>query len=517
MRRPWIGIILVVLLGCGAAPKAKPTQRTLSAVERSYPALRWVPFRATYVMASAHAADVVTLARELLLATGILLDAEVAVVDGALTRSLGFNPLSADDLASAGIALDRSAAVFSSALLPTFVLPVSDEEALDRFLGRHVPPGPVEVRRYREHEWFSWRFDPDGVVQWARWPGFVAVHIGLNEQGKDPAWLDDMLAGGPRISEHPDFARTLRMIGSHMPKTSRPGVIGMVRPNALSIALAKILPRDLARDLAPCLRMADVVAGPVALAGHVDWGQAHGIMAVELEADALAELRSHLAPPPPGFLRYRARGGFYASLAVDPSWLEALRARAACPLMNTPLPSPAKLGLAGLMGVHVAVEDVDIRNLEGRGALHLNLRETKGVEALLDLIPQRKLFERSATVAGKRVKVIEVPLLVSMTYVLDRAGFTGAMGKSVMEQVLAPSSQTPPPQESSVEIASMAIHPQRLGHLTELIEAWAGYVGLDSGFVNRHYRRLSRYRHGSLHLRVRAADMVLEGAMQLAQ
>ena len=151
--------MIALLAACarGTGPATAP--RSTPALQASYPALAWVP---------ADASDVVTgrvgaVARGLRESVAPLvgLAAPQGALDALLRRLTGLDPLSERDLATAGIAVDRTAALFSSGLWPTLALPVEDPAALTDHL---QPAWPLSGVRLVERE------AREATIRWAE-PG----------------------------------------------------------------------------------------------------------------------------------------------------------------------------------------------------------------------------------------------------------------------------------------------------------------------------------------------------------
>jgi hypothetical protein len=164
------------------------------------------------------------------------------------------------------------------------------------------------------------------------------------------------------------------------------------------------------------------------------------------------------------------------------------------------------------ISLHGALESFDPGSFEGRVAVHLGLRDDRMVREALDRLPQRKSFERSRQIGDVAVKDVKVPLMVSFTYRLMPSVFTVAMGKGVMEQVLA----APQPAPEPLELASLAIYPQRLPNLDEILTMVAEGIGVGRRIAHRMAGRLARYEHGQIGLTLDGDTLVFSAGMALA-
>lgn len=509
-----LSIVLALLTcACGTSATRRPAAPAPSAAMRAYPVLGLVPEGVSYALLASRTGDALTAAHELLAAFALVGDFDAAEAEQELAGELGFDPFSPAGAQRAGIALDRSAAVFGE-LFPVILLPIADRSALDGFLEARRPSSRVSVRQYRGSEWLTWY--PDGedrggvVLHWLAVGDYLAVHPGLARDARDTGWVDGLLGDGPRLGEHPDMARALEVSRARLQASAPVELVGLLRAERVIAALQRLMPAGVGAKLEPCWTMSALLAAPVVAGVDLEPGAARGVIVADLAPDVAAGLGRHIGSPPPGFGALVARAGFYAGMGLELGWLDERRTSAGCPLLGEELLPP--MLPAGFAGLFVAVESLNLEDLSGRGALHANLRDRRWVEALLDNIPQRGLFERSAKVAGQAVKEISIPLMFSLTYLLTDTGVTASMGKGVMAEVLGGSAQPGP-----AELAALYISPARLPNLRAILEAIADMGIASKQLAASAAERLSGYDHGSVRLDLDGHSLILGAGMQRAR
>jgi len=545
-------------LACGGAGPASRQSATGAAAAEilRYPVLEKVPAPVTYAAVAGRVADLSRALRELALAVGLVVDEEVTDLDQELRRFGGASPLLANDLASIGISVERSAAVFSRELYPTFVLPVADADKLALFIERRLPSRGVSVRRHRGVEVYSWRRSDArgdeldrrddswvGTVGWAVVDDWVIVHISGSRTERDLTWLDDVMAtrSGRRLAGQPDLAAAFEAARRRLPEAprrpsaahpllpdesgagqARPGIVGVARQDRLLAALRAASPSE----LAPCWTAFADDPGLFVVAANTHWDGADGFVSFELTAPAAAELTAALGdPPPPGFAAFREDSGFYAGARIGLAWLAKLAARTRCELANPFRDAlPAALRDPAVSSYQVAGSDFRLKpSLEGSGraALRLGLRDRSYGEQLLALLPQRGLA-RKQVIHGVGVNVIEIPLMGKLTWVLDDRSLCVAVGNGVMQRVLAPAEngESEREPEPGAEIAAIGISPARITDLAGSLSRLGALVTGASADRFRQYamrlaQRLSRYDYGRLRLAIDGKTLVLSGRMRL--
>jgi hypothetical protein len=459
----------VALVGLMAACGGRAVgSREAGALERTYPALRWVPADAAYVAVAARAGDAGMALRHLV---------ELAALAGPIAEEMRAAPLA--DPAQIGIDPDGSAAVFGQDGRPTAVLPVADPERLARFLGA----GQASVTRRGEREVHA-----RGELSWMAVDGWFLIHVGPGLAWADRVGRGESIAADPLLVAA--AARGRRGLGG--PAARAPGLLGLVRVAAIGADLAG----GPSPVMAACAERAATAAPNLVWAADVTSEGAVGWAALDLTAGAARALRAHVAAPaPPGY--YEVRGGAPLALdwSIDLAWLDRARAALECPALDQPIQDPvrAATGFAGPLAWHVAARSIDVDALTGEGAAYLVLADPGLIEAQLESIPGRSLFERSRTIAGVKVRVLSVPGLVTIAYRFDGPRFTAAVGDGVMAEVLA---DRPAPRAIGAELARLHLEPSRLPDLPALLGLVPGGRALARGLARYDEVSLSAHLDG---------------------
>ena len=461
--RKRLAVAALALAACGGkgAPKGK-TGRPPTALERAYPALRFAPADASWVLAVARVGDAALALRETGELAAAVEGSRLADLDAAARGAFGLSPLSPDDLAAAGIQLDGSGAIFGQAGFPTAILPVADAEKLRRFLDGKRPELGAEAAEHRGHQIVSWSRGEVGV-SWVVLDGWLVLRAAPAAAG--PAWLDQILAapGGGSLGADPELAEVARRGEAALGAPA--GVLALVRFDRLAREIEDA--RSFRPELPVCARALAAAAPRLVGAALVGQDGVDGWAALELAPGAAGALRDHTGPPAPGgFYAYRAKAPLAIALAVALPWLEKVRAAAGCPLLDRPIRDPvrAMTGMSGPRAIYAAATRIDIDDLDGGGALHMVLTDQDLVTAQLESIPGRSLFERKRTIAGREVVALSFPGAPTILYRQEGRRFTAALGDRAMAAVLGPGQQP-----EHLEIAGAWLEPRRIRNLEALL------------------------------------------------
>ena len=453
----------LALVACGGAGKPKATsQRPDTALERAYPVLRWAPADASWVLVAARIDQAALGLREAGELAVAIEGGSLAKLDSAARAAFGVSPISPEDPAAAGIRLDGSAAIFGQAGFPTAILPVADADRLRRFLDKQRPEHNAAVAAHRGHQVYSWA-DGDVAASWVVLDGWLVMRAAPT--GAGTAWLDQILAapGGGSLGADPDLAEANRR--GEQALGAAPSVIALVRFDRLAREVEDWkggLP-----GLAACARTVAeaaprlVAAARLGPAGNEIWA------ALDFTAAVAGALRDHSGPPAPaGYYTYRAASPLALALAVPIPWLEKVRAAAGCPLLDDPIRDPVRqmTGMAGPRAIYAAASRIDIDDLDGSGALHMVLTDPDLVNAQLESIPGRSLFERKRTIAGREVKALAFPGAPALLYRQEGRRFTAALGDRAMAAMLGPGTLP-----EHLEIAGAWLEPPRIRNLGSLL------------------------------------------------
>jgi hypothetical protein len=510
-----VPFLLLGVAGCAASRQAVGSSPA-TALESAYPVVAWAPAGASYVAVAGRLDEGVRAARELADLASIGGGATADQLDRWLREAIGASLLDERDLAGAGIDVHASAALFAQDGFPTAALPVADPGRLRAFLDRHRP-GRATSSRQGADAITSWSIG-EWRLSWAAHGRWLFVHLG--PRAGDERWLDRVVAApeGASLAADADLASALARARRALGHAERaPGLLGAVSVDALA--------RDLAAwpgapdGLAACARRASTAAPHLSWAADFSRERGAGWAAIDLAPAAAAALRAHVAPPPPpGYRAYRAGAALAVDWSLEVDWLERVRARFACPLLDQPIRDPVReaTGFRGPRAWHVAATSIDLDDLSGAGAAHLLLADPGLVSAQLESIPARSLFERSRRIAGQRVQVLSVPGLPTISYRQAGDEFTLAVGDGVMEEVLAPGS--PPGGAPDLEVARVALQPPRLPALGALIDAALSALGGSRARPGRAIAaRLSRYDEVAVTARLDGDSVAIFATMRQAR
>jgi len=183
-----------------------------------------------------------------------------------------------------------------------------------------------------------------------------------------------------------------------------------------------------------------------------------------------------------------------------------VRAAAGCPLLDEPIRDPVRqmTGMAGPRAIYAAATRIDVDDLDGGGAVHMVLTDPDLVNAQLESIPGRSLFERKRTIAGREVKALSFPGAPTILYRQEGRRFTAALGDKAMSAVLG--SGTVP---SALEIAFAQLEPPRIRNLEALIA-----IRFPRRTAHAVAEWLHRYRRASAVLQLEGDSLVFRAALQ---
>ncbi len=445
--------------GKGGAPAASH-ERPATALERTFPVLRWAPADASWVVAAAKVGDAAAVVTEAV----DLVDA----VDGTADRERLFRaifgpmPLMSDALAAAGIQLDGSAALFGQAGFPTAILPVADADKLRRFLDQLRAQNNADAAEHRGHQVYSWS-QGDMAASWVVLDGWLILRAA--PAGASLAWLDQILAapGGGSLGGDPELAEVARR--GEKALAAAPGVIALVRFDRLARELEDW--KGSGPELPGCARSLAGAAPRLVAAARMTPQGIDSWSALDLAPGAAEGLRAHTGPPAPGgYYAYRAKAPLALVLAIEIPWLEKVRAAAGCPLLDQPIRDPVRqmTGMAGPRAIYAAATRIDVDGLDGSGAVHLVLTDPDLVNAQLESIPARSLFERKRTIAGREVKSLSFPGAPAILYRQEGRRFTAAVGDQAMAAILGGGAKP-----AELEVAGAWLAPKRIRNLAALL------------------------------------------------
>lgn len=437
----------------------------------TYPVLARVPAGASWAVVARRARDgKVALDRLLELAAMAELAATGADPDAGAMRAL----LAAVDLAAAGIDPDASAALFGQRGRPTLLVRIADAARLRGAVAAGAD-GSLRSATHGGREVATFEVGQLELAA-AEIDGWWAVHALDPVSRADDGWIDELGAGGAGLAGEAVAAEMAARgaEGLALVRGSKaeppPDLLGLVRTRALGRELSAL--EEAPAGLGACADRAAAGAPLLLLAAGASPTGVDLWAAADLAPVAARILREKVAPPPPpGYAEYRDGAALSVDWSVDLDLAERVRAAVDCPGLDRPIVDPVHemTGFAGPLGWHLAATALDPDDLSGAAAVHLVLADPGLIEAQLESIPARSLFERTRRVAGVPVKVLSVPGLPSIGYRLDRDRFTLALGDGVLEVVLGPG-QAPFP---AGELGRFELRPLRLPNLADLLAAGA--------------------------------------------
>jgi len=485
---------VLVLVACGPRPAADSLPR--SAPVGAYAALRWVPADATYVVAARRTEDALAVARAAIDVIGLAADVDADEVGRALRSELGIDLLSVAGLVEAGVDPAGGAALFSQGLSPTLALPLADPAGATALIDRLRKNGvTVQSERRGGVERFIYG-GPDVRLEWAIADRWLWLHLDVTaEHAADGAWLAASRAAGGALAVHADWRAALD-VGSRRLGTPADGapVAGLVRTHALlDRAVAVGAP---AACVAPARR-----AGRLFLAARAgDDGAATAVVA-EL-GDAAGDVAALALPSMPGWAAARAGAPLQAEWSADLARVAA--GVAAC--------DGGELARAqrrlSLRAARVFVHAIDVADLSGKGAVHLDVGDRAPIAAMLDdMIPGRRWIERSRQVGPFAGGQIAVPMLPAFTYVLTGALFVAGVGVDLVA-VVGSGRPTPSPALGRVELHPASFPPATWDMLLEPYERGAEARA-------RLVQRLQRWKVAEIGLAVDGGELLLTARGEL--
>jgi len=411
----------------------------------AYPALRWVPADATYVVTAHSVDDAVQAIRALHDVADIPLDVDLAEAEDMARKHAGFDPLSSADLAGIGIDPHGGIAVFSQGLSPTFAIAVTDPAKAVATVARlHGGAGAVQTVPVDGVEVSNAIGDSDVHVQWAAADGWLFVHVELRvEHEPELGWFRAARAagGGFAASGAVDAAVAA---AAHLPAPGTgpkgPAVIGVGHMPALVSRLTAL------GAPAGC---AGIVGGvhDVLLAGAADAKDAAGMLTLQVAGTGAAD--SILAAPA-GWTTARKDAPIQVEWNGDVDRLGALFS--SCdPDVGRGLASlPARAG-------GVFLRSLDLDDSRGEGAGWAVMRDPRMVDAALHQVPGIGLASHHRTVGTTDVVDVSIPMFPKFSYAVAASTVVLASGAGVIDQVVGAG-----PPAKGVVLGHLELHPNGL-------------------------------------------------------
>jgi len=483
------------------------------ALQRDYPALAWAPADVTYV-ATGKVSDIGLALREMLTPLSLApipMWLDPTSLDGIFRQLVGVSLLDARDLSKIGIAVDKSAAVFSSGLLPTIALPVEDGEALQEFLDKRRPERNVNMKEVGGITVVSWQPAEEIALVYARVDDWLLLHIANPRLESLEQWIAAMqsVRSTPGVAAAPDLieaAQTARRWLS-LDAGAAPSVFGMFR---VPVFLEQL------RDAGACaVAVAGSVEG-VVVGFDMTLRSGHGVLGLMLSPEAAAALREHIGPAAPaGYRAYREQAGLYGDAALDLEWVDRSLTANGCPSPNAEIAQAvAAQRQFGVLTVHAAVSQLLLEQLKIQAAAYATLSDRRPIDELLDEIPGRSLMEKSVTLGGIKARSINLGVVPRFVYRLTKTEGLIAVGDRSIETVF---SATGAPDPEGDLIASIGIRPEKMPDLeAALTVVFEQLFGYSAAVAKRVADLYSRYEDAGVSATLVGKTIELRGWMTLA-
>ncbi len=504
IRRPILLVLLALVLSpaLAACPKGGSTPGGgggMPAAVTAFPALRWVPADAAYVVAARTGADMSNLMREAGNVLGLAVDGDADDISEESRREFGFDILSLPSLRAIGIDTDASGALFSQALSPTIAVRLHDPAGFEKFLDGWREQGmSVQSQIEDGTEVFTVRFNRQVHISWAILDGWLLAHVALGiDQAPELAWLAAARGARGGFAGHGDFAAAVEA------SRAQPGaatgadglpVIAVVRAPQLLATFKGIAAREAGRD-APaidrCLRGLDDITRVLAAGGVAD-RDVRGAIVVEL--GSAAAVAAALLPAPAGWYAARAGAPVQVDLGVD-------LVAASGPLAQCGADLGGMIRQFGARTMHAFIMAFDGEMPAVAGA-YADLAHDRAIRDALRTIPLLGQFSHTRKVGAVEVVDVDVPFVGSFSYHVDASRAIGAMGGGVIDAILG----------SGEVAAGELLHVELRPHDVP-VEAWdlllQQGLGVDRAQLRRRtIERLARWNHGVVDVRL-AGDKIV--------
>lgn len=459
------------------------------ATATAFPATRWVPANATYVLASPTVKQAQHGMRDVIDALGILTGVDVGEASRGLQQMLAVDPLSPDPVAGMGIDLEGGIAMFSDALSPTVVVHLAAPDQTQAFFDRLRERGLVTQSVVADGaEIFSAALPGANLkVSWAVAADWLWVHFTLPFAHEEPtAWF--VASHTPGAAGWAQDWQWAERAAGQAARTAPSALVGFVDAHHLIGTLAARVP-----DAVACTRLLEPVAR-VGLALDGDGQGVSGRLTVDL-GPAAARLAAAVLPVPEGWAEAVAHAPLAVQLNLD---LVAVRAYLA-PCTRVLGDGLADLDRYGVRAGRMVLLELDPDGKSGRGAAVADLVTKRWFADKLDDIPLRSHLESDRTFGALRGHSLSVPFGPTVDYVLTDRIAMAAVGDGLLARLVGKGAAVPGP------VAALDLQPAGLSE-----EAWLTVLDvLDVGLSKRFVERLMRWREGHISLAVEGSTLVL--------
>src|SRR5262249_36890415 len=167
----------------------------------------------------------------------------------------------------------------------------------------------------------------------------------------------------------------------------------------------------------------------------------------------------------------------------------------------------AALEETGARAGRAALLQFDADAMSGSGAVALDLTSSAFFERQLDRIPLRKTIERMRMFGSHRGYSIAIPFSVTIEYVLEPRLAIGALGEGLLDRLVAPGADRPPPI-AALDLAPPAMSPAAWQTVLHAL-AEQQLSGPPGRTVTRVVEHLMRWRDGHVAVSAEPEALVL--------
>jgi hypothetical protein len=503
-----LAILAVIATGCGGHASAPAA---LAADEPELAALRWVPAKPSFVVASRDLGAAQHSLRDLVDVLGSAAGFELRDATQAIAGLLGVDALHPEAIAAIGIDPHASWAAFSEALSPTVVVRLASPDLMIGFLAHQRErglvtesvivrsPGPAgrpianaaggsSAATGAAIEVFSATLAGHVRISWAIADGWMWLHVAPPIARGDPTgWF--MASYAPHRAEWTrDWSWAQRAAGASS------GIVGFADlRGAVARALARL----------PSARACGALIEPVQRVAVAATADDHRVaLRLGFDLGSTARLGSLVLAPPSGWAATAARAAIAVQWNLDLAAVQAWLA----PCLAGFGGDAAAITATGIRSARGLVLEFDPDGPSGSGALAFDLAHAGYVRNQLDRIPLRSALERARTFGADKGFSIALPFAPTIDYVLDDRRAIAALGDGVLARVVAPGALGPAPV-FALDLAPPVLSQNAWAALIQL--ALEGELASSPGPVaTRMAEHLMRWRDGHLAIALEPGELV---------
>ncbi len=417
----WLTLGFVV--GCN-----KKTPQTVNTVDAMETLLSYVPEDTASLLIAPTAKDALAMIRELFLLSNALSGKSVQDLDDKFSKESGVSLLDPSSLQAAGVDTSRPVAWFELYGGNAWLVPYGKDD-----------PKPL-------FDWYEKKIRGDTTVFLYKGMeavvanGWLAIYDGTRP--KQTHWFQAVFAKTNQgIASQPRYQKALAFAKAQEASLRDGGQNGEGGQAWVSFV-------DLRRVAPSCF---DGLSEPILSTGLVTDRGLSAVSRVDMPTAISLALETVMSNPYAAWRQYAEDAPLRMRMDVDMHTLTEFFPQLLAKLLKNGSPKETSRSCDSLMasvidGVRVpkgfpraayaAMKRFDPVKLSGDVLAHMDLVSSQSVEGLLSNIPQRKIFEKSVTVAGKPAVRFAFPGLFSAWYAFTEKQFVGALSKLVLESML---------------------------------------------------------------------------------